>query len=331
MADGSANGRTPAGVLERMLRGGVGDGMTAAAATGRMTPARALGLAFARAGETELETEVSITEAGLARMRPEALQPMLPDPGLILALRGDDGRLGLAALCPQLVAAVVEAQTMGTVQPGAAPERRATSTDGAMAAALIEAGLTIAATLAGELPEAAFFAGLACGPMRPDPRSAVLGLRDRDHHVWTLAAEAGGGAKAGTLLLALPEPLTAAAPGPGDPASFGRGLRRAVLDSSAQLDAVLARLVLPLAQVRLLAPGQVIPLTGARLAEVELCGADGHAVARVRLGRSGERKAVRLGPGGAAAFERAATTGAPPDGPAPPPGQPAADAEDAQG
>ncbi|PRX34952.1 flagellar motor switch protein FliM [Meinhardsimonia xiamenensis] len=261
-----------------------------------MSLLRALELAFAQAALREFGIELAVTGLGSARLLPEALVERLPSAGLIAMLEAADGRRGLVAFCPQLLAAVVEAATVGAVQPGEAPERRATTTDAAMASGLVNGALQLTAVLGEGLAEASEFAGLSMGALRADARSASLCLRERAHHLHDLSLDAGRGARAGRIVLVLPPPDPPAEGRPCEERDWRPAFERAVCDGTVRLEAVLARLSLPLARVEALTEGEVLPLDGARLDAVELVGADGAPVAAVRLGRVGERKAVRLLP-----------------------------------
>uniref|UniRef100_UPI00197ACD62 FliM/FliN family flagellar motor switch protein n=1 Tax=Frigidibacter oleivorans TaxID=2487129 RepID=UPI00197ACD62 len=81
---------------------------------------------------------------------------------------------------------------------------------------------------------------------------------------------------------------------PADAPDIGAALAARVLTADARIDAVLARLSLPLARLLALAPGATLTLPGAALAALRLEGPGGVAVARAELGQAEGRRAIRL-------------------------------------
>jgi flagellar motor switch protein FliM len=278
-------------VLQRMLRPG------RATAPGRMTAGRALRLAALRAGQEVAELRFSAAEPAEERIEPEALAAALPDQALILRLDAgeappDDAPAGLMAFCPDLVAALIEVQTTGRVSPRGAAARPPTATDAAMAAGFAEGVLLRAAGLARALPDAPPLDGVRPGARIADATRAATLLARGPHRVWRLTLDLAGAARRGTLVLGLAEtPRSAPAE---DAAGFRDALGRAVLASPAALEAVLARIELPIGALGQLSAGQVLPLGGCGLDDVTLVAADGRRVARARLGRAGDQRAVRL-------------------------------------
>jgi flagellar motor switch protein FliM len=256
--------------------------------------ARLLGLAAMRAASEELALRLAVTDAAEDSVPDGALAGDLPDPGLLFRLDRDgvagEAPLGLLTLCPDLVAAAVECQTTGAVRPRPAEPRRPTATDAAMAEAVAAATLAQFAALLCHLPDPPEVAGLTVGAPFPDPGAVALALREGAYRRWRLSFRIAEG-RTGTLCLIL-APAEAAGAGLPDPA-WRAALGRSVMASPAALDAVLARLRLPLAEIGGLEAGQVLPL-GAALDDLTLAAPGGEVVATGRLGRAGDRRAVRL-------------------------------------
>ena len=118
-----------------------------------------------------------------------------------------------------------------------------------------------------------------------------------------------GGAKVGEVILALPANGRGQRPqarleaelalaGP----SFAEALGAQVRLTDCRLDAVMARLTLPLRQVMEMAVGDVLPLASAALETVALETLDGRRVSLCRLGQIRGMRAVRIVEAGQRAF-----------------------------
>lgn len=255
----------------------------------RIGAARAMRLALMRAGQEALSLRLAVREAAADRMDLDGMAARLPDPGLLLQLTDRDGQGGVMALCPQVLAAVVEMQTTGRVATRAADPRPATATDAALSEELADAVLAALAALAPESDGLPLPAGWRVTGRLGDPRAVTMRLPETEYELWTCALDMAEGARAGRLTLALPAPRPDAAQAPAR-----QGAPAGLLSCPARLEAELARLTLPLSQVRALAPGDVVPLTGSALDRVALIAPGGARVAVARLGRLGDSRAVRL-------------------------------------
>ncbi len=282
-----------------------------------MTPKKAMRFAVARAAEQALGCAVAPTDLSESRGSPEDLIAALPEPCLLLRLEACSPAgmaVGLAAFCPQAVAAMIEAQTMGRVLSGAAADRRPTGTDAMLVTEFLDTVLIGFAALSADCPEPPPVAGFVSRGRIADLRAAILTLRDAEHVHYVAGLDFANGAKTGALHLLLPSVVETTAPGAG-PSDFTLQLRGMVLGSPAWLEAVLCRPRLSLSRVTALKAGDLLPLDSASLDRVALCGPDGTEVLTARLGRSGPARALRLtldgaepaqiaqGPGGADAGE----------------------------
>lgn len=274
--------------------------------------ARAWRLALARAaaaGAPCLQLEVGALadrELGLA----DVLE--LPGPrSLILLLDGPAGQTGLAVLAPALVTGLVEAMTLGQVLRAPAQDRVPTRTDSVIAGAFLDASLREAEALLASDPEVSWIADFHQATFLTDPRPLGYMLDDQPFRMLRAEIALAGGARSGALMLVLPAqgrgrmpvapPRRAVESAPAD--DFGQQLARQVAGAEVRLDAVIARLSLPLGRLMALQPGDTLPLEGSRLDHVTLTAIDGTEVGVGRLGQARGGRAVRLTRVGKAAEE----------------------------
>ena len=148
-------------------------------------------------------------------------------------------------------------------------------------------------------------AGFRYSSSLDEPRPLGLMLEEGSYRLLTFTI-AFGAARRGRVSMIFPAVGRGRAPMPkpapvADTASqeWEEGFSASVSAAAVRLDAVLARIELPLSLLAGLAPGALVPLPGARLDRVTLTALDGRAVAEGRLGQSQSFRAIRLGtPGG---------------------------------
>ncbi|WP_379561704.1 FliM/FliN family flagellar motor switch protein [Psychromarinibacter halotolerans] len=282
-------------VLRRML-----GARRAALGLSEMTPAKAMRLSLAKTGDRTLGVPIVLKDLGRKSLMPDDLAAALPDPALILRLDGPGGAVGLAVMCPQAVAAAIEAQTLGKVLPGAAPDRKPTATDALLMRDLVEMTLESFASLAADCTGLPAMEGYGFAGRMPDARVSAMALQDAAHLHLIAELDFSGGVKTGQLHFVLPNRTRAAMPGTAEePGDWPDLMEKAVMASPVSLEARLCRLRLPLSEVSRLHVDQVLPLEQATLDGVELRGMDGRKLMGARLGRSGAMRAVRLRSGDA--------------------------------
>lgn len=293
---------------QTVMRRKAGAGRRAPAAP-PMTPEKALGQALARAAQELLALPLRVVSVTEARMTLADLPEALEDRALLALLDGPAAGLGLMVLSPPVLSALLEMRMMGRLAASAPAARRPTRTDAAMAADVIDAGLAgFEAALAGDAA-LIWAGGFRYGSFLEDPRPLPLILEDTGYRVFRLALELGSGsaAREGGVLLALPAegrgqlgaPAedAAAAPAPGEapqPAGWPDRLEQALMAAPAQLEAVLARLTLPIGEILALQPGATLPLPEGALEQLRIEGPGGRLLARARLGQHRGFRAVRL-------------------------------------
>lgn len=291
------------------LRRKIGAAGAAAASAAGGGAAAAWPLALARAGRglgPGGGLDIAVQDAGAAR--PAALRASaaevperLPERGLFALLSGPRGATGVIALDSEVLAALIERQTLGRVSDRPIPPRRPTRTDAMLAAGLIDAALDALDTALAEDADRIWASGFRFASHLDDPRPLALMLEDDDYRVIALSLSLGGGARRGAAVLALPATGRGEAPArrsaaaaAAEAAVFGAALGEAVMAAPAWLDAVIARVRLPLAQAMALAPGETLRLGAAAVDRIDIAGPDGRRIAGGQLGQTRGQRAVRL-------------------------------------
>lgn len=259
-----------------------------------MSPRRALRRALCRAAELGLSLPLSVTGVEEASPDRDQLLAQIDEGGLLVLLDQADGPPGLIILDLQLLAALIEVQTLGQVFAKPAAARPVTRTDAAVAMPLIDGTLSGFAQLLADSAEGGPLSGFHFGHWVKDLRTLAAQLPDGEYRLFRLSTGIGSGDRAGQMLLALPclPPPEPAKPDPARPQNGG--LRDEVLDAPARLDTILHRLEMSLDEVSALKPGDVLTLPLRALGEVRLHTGDRQIVASGVLGQLGGNRAVRL-------------------------------------
>ncbi|MEM6323341.1 MAG: FliM/FliN family flagellar motor switch protein [Pseudomonadota bacterium] len=280
----------PVSILARLAARGRRD--TGAA----MTLQKALRVALAKAGDACLGVDVTLTDVVQGVLLPDQLQAALPDAALIVELDGPGKALALAVLCPQSVAAVIEAQTLGRVTQGAATPRRATSTDATMARAFLEDTLAKFADLAMGHTGLPMLEGYCAGTRLSDARVASLMLEDASHMHLEMTLNYASAAKTGALHLVMPPRGAAKAEDKPSEEEFRAKLEQALLDVKIPITAEIARLEMSMDRVAALAVGDEISLAGVTLDSAVIRTSDDQIRFRGRLGRYGVHPSIKIHP-----------------------------------
>lgn len=307
---GAAPERTQDTVLERKLASRLADKRA-----GATDPGTLLGLALGRAARV---TGGLPLVCGPVNHAPASLTEVLEraEAGMLLAITENaDGAPGVVMMDAAPALGVIDSQLLGAVPRVVAP-RRLTRTDVALVAPLLDAALREWDALV--VPQRAWtaLAGFRVVSFLDDPRPMALILGDGPHALLETRLSLGEGACAGRWVMAMPVPAAPsadadadadAAPrhvGPGSrTAASARGgagpdwrdrLRSTVSGCPVALDAVLARVRLPLCAALELKPGMVVELPLSVLEAVQVEAAQGAQVATARLGQTRGMRALRL-------------------------------------
>jgi flagellar motor switch protein FliM len=261
----------------------------------RLSMARGWHMSMPRVVDDLLGLELKVLSVQESQGRAETELAEFDEASLLLLMRDGKDRCGICALESGFLAAVIEMHMTGAV--GAAPPspRRPTPTDAAIVSGLVDAICAAFDAAMAEAPSSSHFTGLRYGGFLADRRAAVMALPEGVVHRVRVTAELGNRARQGHFALVMP-PL---ASHEGDDLissgrSVGEDLLLAAMEGQVSLDAVLHRFRLPLALVRNMQAGDVLPIPAAALLSVSVEAVGGHRVARARLGQIDGRKALRL-------------------------------------
>ena len=267
-----------------------------------MSPAKALRLALAKAADKLFDLALTVTMVEQQARAHGKLQKDVGDDGLLVLLDGAGGARGALKVDIQVLAALIEVQTMNTVRKVVADPRPVTPTDAAIVSPLVNAMLDgfdeQLKAAAPEYEKQAF----RFGDMFEDARTMAMALEAPEYDVYRLTLDIEEGAKTGVLTLILPQ-LAKIMPDNKAAKSGAAGdikLEKSALEAPVALDTVLARISLPLKKICELAPGMQLPIDGESLKRAELVASGGQVIAKVRMGQVNGWRAVRLDQAGAA-------------------------------
>lgn len=306
----SQQARSGGNLLRRLLAARRGDAgrtpqLPAAPAP---TPTRAASVALARTAARLYEVEAQPVDIAPGALVLGELPELLPDPALLAILEGPAEPLGVMALSPEIVTALIEVQALGRITDRAPERRRMTRSDAILCADFVN---MLLAELGRELAGFAEFegwTGYRYASHLDDPRPLALMLDDGAFRSLTMRLTLERqGKREGVIFLALPHPVEAAPPPPSDPrpdpapsseagppARIAASLAASVAAAPIRVQGILCRRRISLGQLRGLAAGQVLPLPQASLGNVRLETASGQFLASGRLGEADGCHAIRL-------------------------------------
>jgi flagellar motor switch protein FliM len=260
-------------------------------------------LALARAARDKLTLPLEVSTLSLQKHSLAELLELPPTHALIAVLQGPGDGMGLLILSPPVLAAMIEVQTLGKVTNSVLSSRKPTRTDAAMVAPMLDCALEGLEQALLQEADLVWAGGFRYASFLDDPRPLGLLLEDCDYRVIAAEVNLGLGARAGSILLALP------ADGKGDmpllrlpspeadihagPA-FAKAFGEQIEEVGCVLDAVVSRVSLPLNRVLGLKVGELITLPRAGIDRIHFEGLDGRSLAEGRLGQNRGMRAIRL-------------------------------------
>lgn len=271
------------------------------------TPDRAISLAMVKAARETLGLELTVEAARERRLSLADLPEAIEEFSLLMLIEGPSEALGVVAIPPATLSAIIEMQTTGRLGRTTPAPRRPTRTDAAMAADLVDALLTAIEEELGTTESAVWAGGFRYASCLEDPRPLEMLLEDLPYRAWTIDLQMGeGGSRRGSLLWVVPAqgrgkrvflsgPRDSAASRTEDLADrdWSDRLETSVNASQAVMETVLHRFTLPLSTVMTLQAGMTIPLPSDSLTRLRL-EAGGRVLTHARLGQHSGMRALRL-------------------------------------
>ncbi len=273
---------------------------------------RAAATALARAAEKQQRLPVFVEKVELADMTLAELPELLPERALLAVVEGRRDALGVVAICPNLLAALIEMQAIGRVTSRPAQPRKPTRTDAVISADFVNALLAELGRECATRNDCPDFPAFCYATYMDDPRPLALMLEDGKMTRLSLHFRIGaGGQRDGHLMIALPAEITPCVeltqPGKGNPPPLpaiqpvpamhpptATSLAEEVQQAPIQLLGILCRRRLSLHHLRNLTPGSLLPLPQNVLDDARVETARGQILAHGRLGEKDGFHAVRL-------------------------------------
>ena len=275
-----------------------------------MSPAKALRLALAQAGEELLGAAILTGTVEEARSTVPQMADLIAPGALVMLLQGSGRSRGLAILDAGALTAVIEALTTGRISAGDPPSdpRMPTATDAFLSGRFLTRIAGGFADYLGVLPDSAWAGDYAATEQVRDVRSLPLLLEDVAFRVISAPLDFDAGARQGTLRLVLPRGVAAAQPKalpapempaedraePASPAVHTEETLNALLLGEATLDAILHRQRVPLSALLGWRSGDLVSFPAHAISNVALIDAVGTRVATTHLGQASGQRAVKL-------------------------------------
>jgi flagellar motor switch protein FliM len=257
-------------------------------------------LALSRAARDAMTLRLDVAALQSQIMSLTELLDLPPARALIAVLDGPVEGIGLLILSPDVLAGMVEVQTMGRVTAQAPLPRKPSRTDAAMVAGFVDQAMEdLEMALMTEV-DLTWTEGFRYASFMDDPRPLGLMLEDEAYRVLTTEVSLEDGAKSGLIILALPavgrgrKPVGVVTTDPLAGEGFMLALGAQVAQAEAVLDVVVGRVSMTLQALMGLGVEDVLTLNRAGLDRVSVEGVNGAKVAEGRLGQSRGQRAVML-------------------------------------
>lgn len=275
-----------------ILRRKAADGRTEHQARA-MTPTKALRLGMALSAEKGMDLALDVTKVSHTRLPHRALQATLDDQSLLAILEGQNGEPGAMAMDMQVLAGLVEHQTLGQVIPTPVSERVPTKVDAALITPFMEDALMRFVRMLGEEGEPPYWLQhYKFGAMTMDTRTLSLAMTAQDYHMFVLDVTVAKGKKSGTMALIFPDIEVLTADAEEDELTNVEKFQSTVKQATTTLNVVVGRLKMPISAVQGLQVGEMLQLPDDPMASAQLESLAGEQVAEVKLGQLDGMRAI---------------------------------------
>ncbi|WP_181900659.1 hypothetical protein [Paracoccus thiocyanatus] len=166
---------------------------------------RAAATALARAAENQLHLPVFVEKLERSTITLAELPELLPERALLALVGGRRDALGVVAICPGLLASLIEMQAIGRVTSRPAQPRRPTRTDATISADFVNALLAELGRECATAADCPDFGAFRYVTYMDDPRPLTVTLEDGEMTRLCFHLRTGtGGQRDGQLMIALP-------------------------------------------------------------------------------------------------------------------------------
>ena len=276
----------------------------------RLTAERLATTALGRAAESLYGLAIFPESVSISTVSLSELPELLPERALLAIVEGRRDAIGVVALCPNVVASLIEMQAIGRISSRPVRTRKPTRTDASITADFVGALLKELARDPAPRPDLPEFANFSYASFLDDSRPLMLMLEEGAHTRISLRFRLGAaGQRDGQVMVVLPTPripLDQARPDTGQrllddaraktpaPQPPRPDLAEAVQNANLDLVGILCRKTMSLAALKSLRAGSVIALPSNTLDEARVESATGQLLARGRFGETHGFHAIRL-------------------------------------
>jgi len=257
-------------------------------------------LALARATRDAMGLDIDFRALSISRAGLAEVLDLAPMHALIALLDGPQGGLGVLMLGPAVTASLIEMQTLGRLAGPAPQSRKPTRIDAAMVAGVVDRALASLDQTLAEEADRVWAGGFRYASYLDEVRPLGLLLEEDSYRILSAEISMGGSGRSGPVILVLPavgrgeRPVAARGAETDTAPQFTTALAAQVEQAECRLDAVIARLVLPIGRILALEAGAVLHLPQAALDAITLEARDGHRIARARLGQNRGMRALKI-------------------------------------
>ncbi len=275
-----------------ILRRKAADGRTEHQARA-MTPNKALRLGLALAAEKGMDLALDVTDVRHVKLPHRAVEVTLDNESLLILLEGQNGEPGALAMDMQVMAGLVEFQTLGQVVPKPVTDRVPTKVDAALVTPFLEDALMRYVRMLAEEGEAPYWLQhYKFGAMMQDTRTLSLAMTAQDYQMFVLDVKLERGKKTGTMALLFPDVQVLVNESEEDAETDAEKFQNGVKEASTVLNAVVGKISLPIAQIQALQAGDTLPLSEEAMQNATLEALTGEEIAEVRIGQLNGMRAV---------------------------------------
>ncbi len=264
----------------------------------RASPAKAFHFAVPKAAQERLKVAMTVSDIHEIELSLSELLQEIGNEKLLFLLKAADQPCGVVAVDKQVMAGVIEAQTIGYITPKTAPDRAPTKTDGAMCENFVNSILNTFTIIMEDATIPEWGIGFQTRSIIENTRLLGLKLDDIPFVMNKLSVNFENGKKQGEMLFVFPKEVAHVEKTLSDnithDAPWAKTLQQSVIESKVQLTAVLHRTLMPLTQITDLKVGDIIEVPKDSITQIQIQGANGFFITVGKLGQKNGSRAVRL-------------------------------------